>query len=120
MTIQDAIEKAIEGGYKIQERVGGSKSQWELWYVQTQIFLDPSFWQSLGKTMGWDEEKRCIFCGNEVGKEMRGDGNEKYYWCPKEERGTALKKETWLYYWHRFIDHLAIGRAAEEFFEKLK
>ncbi len=56
MTIQETIEKAIEGGY-------GSDSSWTKkallnFHTGTGIhltLLDPLFWQSLGKAMGWPE-----------------------------------------------------------------
>lgn len=49
------IEKAIEGGWKFQrsDRVSDEEAieitllDWE------RIALDPSFWQSLGKSLGW-------------------------------------------------------------------
>ena len=110
MTIQQAIEKAIEGGYiPFGGEYGKSKRFLNGWHLNTEekciqwgvagqddcdfqlplsdIFLDPLFWQSLGKAMGWDKNKYII-------------GN-------------------WKAHWHRFIDHLVEGKEAESFFEKL-
>lgn len=53
------------------------------------VFLDPTFWQALGKARGWRKD-----------------------W-PTE--GSP----DWLFHWHRFIDHLAEGKDAESFFESL-
>lgn len=55
-----------------------------------EIVLDPLFWQSLGKGLGWKP----------LGAD--GDGND-----------------NWLYYWHRFIDHLASGKDIDSFFTNL-
>ena len=116
MKIETAIKKAIEGGWKgayirqfwVSDDVRlGSDNNFEL----TGVFLDPLFWQALGKAMGWGDttgkhyegEKyrngkpitKCSSCGNRWPY-----GND---WC-------------WLYHWHRFIDHLAEGKTAEDFF----
>jgi len=62
-------------------------------------FLDPLFWQCLGKALGWK-------VGNDVD----------YLYNAKEpiriEHGVM---DEWLYLWHRFIDHLAEGKSVEEF-----
>lgn len=50
MTIQQTIEKAIEGGLKHPKKVK---------YVDAELaltFLMPEFWQSLGKALGWKED----------------------------------------------------------------
>jgi hypothetical protein len=92
MTIQKAISKAIEVGYEPiwkgsqGERIA-SKYPGEMW-------LDPLFWQSLGKALGWrDNYARC--------HRKLGDDNQ----CV--EHGW---NNTWLSVWHRFIDHLAEGK----------
>ena len=74
MTIQEATKKSVEGGWNPL-----NSPQWQ------HGFLDPLYWQCLGKTLGW---------GN--------DGNS-----------------VWLYYQHRFIDHLAEGKSIESYFETL-
>lgn len=104
--IEQAIEEAVQTGWR------PSKYHHDLDYVgdkaayffQTQhgdkrfpsegtwlseIFLQPSFWQALGKARGWGE----------------GDGSVKVW--------------DWRGYWHRFIDHLAEGKDAESFFKDL-
>jgi hypothetical protein len=61
--------------------------------LASEMFLDPSFWQSLGKALGWDE---------------------------RIDDGSHYAKPGWLEAWHRFIDHLAEGKTAESFFETLE
>lgn len=99
MTINETIQKAIEGGYKPPKagdfryklRMGYSLEAIE--WLFPKIFLDPLFWQALGKAMGWMES------------------------------GSLLEKQTgqkpWLHHWHSFIDALAEGKTAEEFFKNL-
>ncbi len=58
MIPKEAIEKAIEGGWNTYIANGWSPLEWcgaprfsgdELYFIA----LDPSFWQSLGKALGW-------------------------------------------------------------------
>lgn len=93
MTIEDAIKKAIDGGW-----VDPKRNDVPTIYLRSHFFLDPAFWQSLGKAMGWD--KGVFFYNTFI------DGKE--------------NNEGWRVYWHRFIDHLAEGESPEEFFEELK
>jgi hypothetical protein len=67
-----------------------------------ETFLDPHFWQALGRTLGWSE--RCdlaITCvyGEEECQRCRG-----YYW---------------MYQWHCFIQAIANGHTLEAFFARL-
>lgn len=120
MTIQQGIEKAIEGGYQelfwdgckecggvgrddnidfvctVCKGTGNGDLLLEEMSAQWERFTsDPLFWQSLGKAMGWREE------------------------YPKAgvRIGTFIE---WKQMWHRFIDHLAEGKDAESFFENLR
>lgn len=52
--------------------------------------LDPIRWQALGKALGW----------------------------PKPDRFNRYKVG-WVYQWHLFIDHIASGKSADEFFKEL-
>lgn len=96
MTIEQAIEKSIEGGYKWN---GGPREC--SWGHYDHAFLDPLFWQSLGKALGWAEEVKVIHSH------------------PVESDIVREKTEGWKWEWHRFIDHLAEGKDAESFFESL-
>ena len=118
MNIPEVIEKAVEGGYHIYGSDGmdtyyeGATNDYSAWtrtdnessfIVPTEeTFLDPRFWQALGRALGWSE--RCnlaITCvhGEEECQRCRG-----YYW---------------MYQWHCFIQALADGNTPEAFFAHL-
>ena len=89
---EQAIKKAREGGYgdhaycnefDMYENEGS--------YCFSTVFLDPLFWQSLGKALGW---------------ELFREGDDEF--------GTDWETE-----WHRFIDHLIDGKEPEEFFKEI-
>lgn len=60
---EQAIRKAIERGYsKLREPITFIEWKGSSWMIRTSdeitypievLFLDPSFWQSLGKALGW-------------------------------------------------------------------
>ncbi len=89
--MQNAIQKAVEGGYKIPTGFPLETHQADCVYL-----LDPLFWQCLGKTEGW-----------------------KYIQTNRFKKLKILNeyKPIWQYEWHRFIDHLAEGKDAESFFD---
>ena len=89
MTIQEAIKKAIEGGYKSPNIIGT-----ELGYFNG-IFLDPQFWQCLGKAMEWGYKDIV-------------------------DPSDHFSQEEWIDKWHDLIDHLAEGGTAEDYFKQLK
>jgi hypothetical protein len=118
MTIQEALDKAVEGGYHIYGSDGmdtdyeGATNDYSAWtrkdndssfLVPTEeTFLDPKFWQALARTLGWSEAcDLAISCrhGHEECQSWRG-----YYW---------------MYQWHRFIQALADGNTPEAFFAHL-
>ena len=100
------ILKAIEGGWcndngyqfdgmdllareiYFQSMVGGELHNHTV--VYPDALLDRTFWQALGKALGW-----------------------KPFNSPLDEMLT------WQYEWHRFIDHLASGKPADDFFKEL-
>ena len=151
MTIQQAVEKAIEGGYmKAKDYFGyipsvfkevhynkpeklhqghnffertsgsfhfGSAKKYSFSISVNEIFLDPLFWQSLGKAMGWDR-KMVVRRGMVIGNFMCEDKGQIRFEGP--EMGCGMDYlNPWVYYWHRFIDHLAEGKDAESFFEAI-
>lgn len=97
MTIQQAIEKAIEGGWN--ERLIFEKNGH---LCDSSFLLDPLFWQSLGKAMWWDKLT------------VERDGR-----TFKAGKYGLLPEFVWQGEWHRFIDHLAEGKDQESFFENL-
>lgn len=113
MSIQEAIKKARVLGWVQKANTAitgdvmsiGRENDWKHFahnLLLLGILDDPSFWQSLGKTMGWRPVRQMIYSG-EYGSEISGI---------RETQG-------WLYEWHRFIDHLAEGKTAESFFDQL-
>jgi len=97
------IKDAIDGGYKTDV----------IWYTDkyiekdalASILLDPTFWQAVGKTRGWEYKL------NGGGKMIIDNYN------PKERKEIAKEwgiKPDWQVYWYTFIDHLADGLTIEE------
>ena len=118
MTIQEAINKANEGGYHIYGSDGmetsydGANSEYSVWtrkdndssfiVLTEKTFLDPHFWQALGRALGWQEAcDLAITCGHGQEECQSGRG---YYW---------------MFQWHRFIQALADGNTPEAFFAYL-
>jgi len=89
MTIKEAIDGAIKGGWR-DDRMDDCFC----------LFLDPLFWQSLGKAMGWTKVKTA---------EYDKQGNETFaYFTP-----------AWRVEWRHFINHLADKKTAESYFAEL-
>ena len=118
MLIQEARNKAAEGGYHIHGSDGmdtdyeGANREFSLWTRKDnkssfmvpveETFLDPRFWQALGHTLGWSAVcDLAIICvhGEEESRRCRG-----YYW---------------MYQWHCFIQAIAYGHTPEAFFARL-
>lgn len=105
--IEKCIREAVEkGGYepwfnllRVEKEIGFKEAFWRMY---SGIFFDSAFWQALGKARGWDDLRDGI-------KEARIDYLD-------YANGTIFG---WKSVWHRFIDHLAEGRDAEEFFASL-
>lgn len=141
MTIEESLKKAIEGGWKADilsqplaeweysklTRIQGETSGvWFKWGVRNggalsslsveiltpEIFMDSSFWQSLGKALGW---KNRMVARKEYLVPLVKD--EKLY--QEVNHGLAPYPE-WHWQWKCFIDHLAEGKDAEQFFSELK
>lgn len=108
MKISEAIQKAQENGLVPREITLG-----ESWTAQ--VLLMPEFWQSLGKAIGWEVVAENGYNEEKLIRSYRGysKGYGEKMWK------SALKKEAWNYQWHRFIDKLADGGTAEQFFEEL-
>jgi hypothetical protein len=118
MTIEDALKKATEGGYHIYGADGvdthyeGANSDFSAWtrtdnastfmVAVEETFLDPHFWQTLGKALGWDQTVVTMH-------------------TVENGRPTIVPRagQHWLAQWHRFFDHLAAGKTPEAFFDTL-
>ena len=116
MTIQEAVNTAVEGGYHIHGTDGmvtvytGANSQYSVWTrtdnhssflipVQ-ETFLDPAFWRALGCALGWKATCDLV---------LSCAADACHHW-----HGTY-----WMYQWHCFIQHLAEGQPPETFFARL-
>jgi hypothetical protein len=118
MTIADALTKATEGGYHIHGSDGadthyaGANSHFSAWMREDnastfmvaveETFLDPQFWQALGKGWGWDQAVITVH-------------------AVENGRSTIVTRagQQWLSQWHCFIDHLAAGKTPEAFLDTL-
>jgi hypothetical protein len=115
MMIQEAIDKATEGGYHIYGSDGmdtdyeGATNDYSAWtrkdnessfLIPTEeTFLDPRFWQALGRALGWSEAcDLSIICvhGHEACRQCHG--------------------YSWMYQWHCFIQAIADGKTPDVFF----
>lgn len=97
MDIKTAITKAIEGGYNTHGWVPGDFIGHD---AECIIFLDPLFWQCLGKALGWGDESECpLACCGGI--------------CP-------INIPMWQSQWHRFISHLSGGGTIGSFFENIE
>lgn len=98
MTIQQAIEKAVAGGYDYNSEIPPFHD------ALCQMMLDPAFWSALGKTEGWNKTDWDI---------------DYWTWGGKQERVNEPKLDEPTFYMHRLIDHLADGGTIEGYFETL-
>ena len=100
MKIKTAIEKAIKGGWKSElsegfgNECGAYFNEGLYHFLPAEIFLDPKFWETLGKSEGWNEED------------------------PEIERICVLEGNCHIKKMHRFIDHLADGKNIETAFDE--
>lgn len=130
--MEEVIKKAIEGGYRFKDihfpkgdpfGMGGGTCSFEgnkiitrkddgEWRSESFLrmkdidwksaYLDPLFWQALGKSLGWGGLMFCPVCGSGLG-------------CDADEKFS----KKWEYQMHRFIDHLIEGKDADSFFKEL-
>lgn len=89
MTVIRALELARQNGY-----VGPD---------DPLCFLEPTFFQSLGKAMGWHTKMNCKGACDPYEGTVCGEVNV----------------NDWNGRWHRFIDYLIQGKTAEEYFKSL-
>ena len=140
MTIEQAIQRALASGWEQKSHRPERDDS---------FFLDPSFWQSLGKALGWAKQeyptiRRCALSreGMEWLKSawslkkkttgrIVGESRDRQNWWVQwdGDKGKQSYHKSFIYLfpdgdwkekWHRFIDHLADGGTAETFFETLK
>ncbi len=118
MTIDEAIINAVKEGYHVRVFDGiemyysGANTEWSVWtrtdndssfMVRVEeSFLDPCFWQALGRALRWDHAITTVH--------VVDNGR------PTTVRRTG---QYWRSHWHCFLDFLAEGKAAEDFFAQL-
>jgi hypothetical protein len=118
--IEQAIEDAVEkGGWK---QPGDGWISCDLEHTD-HYFLNPLFWQALGKARGWKGiTERTYYCAspNEVTNlENNNPYNERYYFGGYLPKVSVSTMNAACKHWHDFIDHLAEGKDAESFFATL-
>jgi len=118
MTIDEVIFNAVKEGYHVKVfdgidmYYGRANTEWAVWsrtdndssfmVPVERLFLDPLFWQALGRALGWDHAIKTLH-------------------VVVNGRPTMVTKtgQSWLSHWHRFLDFLAEGKTSEEFFTQL-
>lgn len=104
----DTIVASLEGMFFVQFPKARRKTSYEVQVFYAEMFLDPAFWQALGKARGWRKYRHE--CGEYF--DMIG-----LIQCPR-----CLKvgsRYAWLDNWVRFVLHLSDGKDAESFFASL-
>lgn len=114
---EQAIDKALEGGWRPKRVIVGNHN--ESGYRSEEIVLDPDFWQGLGKALGWGSAVACIKCG--------------HYWlfgtikCPvdgsEKLKDTKTGRDGYINVWHSyamdFYDLILTGGDTEKFWDEL-
>lgn len=121
MTIEEAIKKAIKGGWQgfewqdVVEVRSDSAGAWGYdkdgsghYRPISDILIDPKFWQALGRACNWTSRKHHLWPSLEV---LPRHGEE----IMRREQIV----EDWFYYWHLFINSLAEGKQPPEYFKNL-
>lgn len=101
--------------------IKGLLGDFEWKYTWQEFTSDPLFWQSLGKVMGWEKCDRCGFP-----REEHLGGKMILCVAPKGVEGITttadlktFRRRNWYDQWHKFIDSLAEGKTAEDYFKSL-
>ena len=124
MTIKQTIEKAIEGGWKnLGTGLDLKNNPPDRYFTDADInsaLLDPSFWQFLGKSMGWDKHDwigiRYTTCDT-CGVPRSGFGQPIHVGDKIKVPKKCIK---WKLKWHKLIDHLARKGTPESYFKEIK
>lgn len=143
MTIKQAIEKAIDGGYDYGElfdtlvtphkRIVGDDGGLILLeddgivigtLDKEKYLLSPEFWMSLGKAMGWGGDVTRTACDhhevyicNDCNLFFETYNNEKHPEIIGYRHVGCPEGKEYISRWHSFVDHLADRGTPESFFE---
>jgi len=115
MTIQEFIEKTIEGGYDgysdpfcIECACYITRND----FKDGGMFLDPKAWEAVGKVEGWGVNFVCKSCQGVVPpKEGEGENCECGWFVPQFD--------DYKYKMHAMIDHICDGGTIEGYLETL-
>ena len=92
--------------WRPENRSGHGWESVDEWWAKTAILLQPFFWESLGKALGYGEKKSARLILQDAPTSKRG-------WNVNKEIGVGELLQ------HRLIDHLAEGQDAESYFAAL-
>ena len=117
MTIQQFIEKAIEGGWNTGRKIQIEDSYGVSHDLVCQILLDPLAWAAVGKAIGKTNIHgglitMCRNCSVESGANSLGACD----YCGGHEWGNFQRWDR--YSMNRLIDYLCDGLSLEEAFDK--
>jgi hypothetical protein len=118
MKFEKVLKKAIKSGYDFEAKcdymAGGSAAR-------ALILIDPEFWQAVGKSFKWTDNKirMCVGCGVALRWNENPTIDGKH--SGKNGCGSDIVEYEgqWLIEMHRLLDYLAEGRTVEEFFKNL-
>ena len=100
MTIpKSAIEKAVIGGWN-SSYLPNDEEYWTREHFCV-VALDPTFWQALGKVLGWKQE-------------WNGQ-----YMNTRNSQQEPIMVEGWEHNAHRFYDLILTGQSTEKFWEDI-
>ena len=132
--VQKAIEKSIEGGWRPKgemTKAVNEKGEWigmqsTLTIGYAQMFIDPEFWQGLGKALGWNMTDSFEPTAYSERAGSVGEVNifklKQTSWATYSDR-LVKKMDVFenspAYYGHRFWDWIMEGKPTEDFFKQL-
>ena len=117
MTITEALKLAIEAGWE-PEKCGCDLMS--CGHRQLTYYLDPLFWSSLGKAMGWGNQHHLFESGKVVDWPFEcGLCGQHFPEKKPREKENYCEENDWRSRWHKFIDHLAEGGNISDYFAQL-
>lgn len=99
MTIpKEAVELAISGGY-VSTRAMKQRPYGFIPNGQYKVALDTTFWQALGKALGWGKTDNCWGCGY--------------------DEGATIDTYVWFVNAHKFYDLILTNQPTEAFWQSI-
>lgn len=106
MTIQQFINKAVEGGWKPIPPLLFSSIEYTYHIGLDCIFTDPKAWQAVGKVENW---------GRDVGVDCKNPIDEKGEHCDDYDCNDIYYKIGWQCRMQGMVNDLIEGKTIEEF-----